>query len=138
MILITLLSCWLLNYDDFYPNWVELRVYGKTLMMNYEGDLVSLMILIIYFKLWLIVFKSWCCIGVWLLLQFIGWYDVELRCLDCEVLALRCKYYKEGQWFIYVSYHDMKMLMCWPYLYGLWWKELYSCNYYWDIMMMII
>ena len=41
-----------------YPNWVELRVDGKTLMINYEGDLVSLVIPILYFKLWLIVIKS--------------------------------------------------------------------------------
>ena len=45
------------------------------------------MISIIYFKLWLIVIKSLCCIGVYLVLGLIGWYDVELKCLyyDCEV-----------------------------------------------------
>ena len=72
-----------------YSNWVELRVDGKTLMMNYEGDLVSLVIPILYFKLWLIVIKSRCCIGVCLVLGFKGWYYVELKFLDydCEVLA---------------------------------------------------
>lgn len=35
VILLAMLSCWLLTYDDVYQNWVELRVYGKTLIMNY-------------------------------------------------------------------------------------------------------
>ena len=33
-----------------YPYGVELRVDGKTLMINYEGDLVSLVILTLYFN----------------------------------------------------------------------------------------
>ena len=39
-----------------YPYGLDLRVDGKTLMMDYEGDLVSLEIPIPYFncrKLWL-------------------------------------------------------------------------------------
>ena len=58
VILLDVLSCLLLNYYDLCTNWVELRVYSKTLMVNYEGDLVSLINLILYFKLWLIVMKS--------------------------------------------------------------------------------
>ena len=39
-----------------YPCWVEITVNGKTLMMNYEKDLVSLVILTLYLNygyLWL-------------------------------------------------------------------------------------
>ena len=68
-----------------FPNWVDLRVDGNNLMMNYEGDLVSVMIPILYFKLCLIVIKSLCCIGVCLVLELIGWYDVELNCLDYDL-----------------------------------------------------
>ncbi len=41
-----------------YDNFVELRVDGNNLMMDYEGDLVCLMIPILYLKLCLIVIKS--------------------------------------------------------------------------------
>ena len=52
--------------------------------------------------------------GVCLLLVLIGWYDVELKCLDYDLwgVDLRHKYYKDGEWFTNVPYHDMKMLMC--------------------------
>ena len=82
------------------PNWVKLRVDDKTWMMNYEGDLVSLVIHIIYFKLWLIVIKSWCCKGVCLVLGLIGWYVIELKCLDYDLwgVGLRCICYKNGGW----------------------------------------
>ena len=93
-----------------YPNWVELRVDGKTLMMNYEGDLVSLVIPILYFKLWLIVIKSWCCIGVCLVLGLIGCYDVELKCLDYVWFVrcwLICKRYKDGEGFTNVPYYEV-------------------------------
>ena len=33
-----------------HPYWVELKVYGKTLMMDYEVDLASLVIPILYFN----------------------------------------------------------------------------------------
>ena len=39
-----------------YPIWFDIKVDGKTLMMDYEGDLVSIVIPILYFnygKLWL-------------------------------------------------------------------------------------
>ena len=49
-ILLVLLSCWLLTHDDVIPNWVELRVCANNLMMKYEGNLVILMIPILYFK----------------------------------------------------------------------------------------
>ena len=83
-------------------------------MMNYEGDLVSRVIPIFYFKLWLIVIKSWCCIGLCLVLGLIGLCDVELKCLDYDLwgVGLMCKCYKDGKWFTNVPYHDMKMLMC--------------------------
>ena len=89
VIILSLLSCWLFTYDDVYPNWIKLRVCGKTLMMNYAEDLVSLMIHILYFKLWLIVIKSWCCIEVCLVVGLKGLYNVELKCpdYDCEELA---------------------------------------------------
>lgn len=50
VIQIALLSCWLLLCDDIKHYWVELKFDGKTLMMDYEGDLVSLVISTLYFK----------------------------------------------------------------------------------------
>ena len=57
---------------------------------------------------------SWCCIGVYLVLGLIGWYDVELKCLNYDLwgVGLRCKCYKDDEWFTNVPYHDMKVLMC--------------------------
>ena len=83
-------------------------------MMDYEGDLISLVIPILYFKLWLIVIKSWCCIEVCLKLGWIGWYDVELKCLDYDLwgVGLICKCYKDGEWFTNVPFHDKKMVIC--------------------------
>ena len=82
--------------------------------MNYEEDLVSLMIPILYFNLRLIVIKSWCCTWVCLVLVLIGCYDVELKCLDFDLwhVGLRCKCYKDDEWFTNVPNHDMKKLMC--------------------------
>ena len=90
-------------------NLVELRVHGKALMMSYGGDLVSLMISIIYFKMWLIVIKSWCCIGVCLVLGLIGWYDVKSKWLDYGFwgFVLRCKCYKDGEWVANVPYYEV-------------------------------
>ena len=77
--------------------------------MNYEGDLVSFMVPIFYFKLWLIVIKSWYGIGVWLVLGLIGFYDVELKCLDYDLwgVVLRCTCYKDGEWFTNVPYYKV-------------------------------
>ena len=77
--------------------------------MNYEGDLVSLVIPIIYFKLWLIIIKSWGCIGVCLVLGLIGWHDIELGCVDFDSwgVCLRCKCYKDGEWFSNVPYYEI-------------------------------
>ena len=57
-------------------------------------------------QLWLIVINSWCCIGVCLVLRLIGWYDVELKCLDYDLwgVVLSCKFYKDGEWFTNVPY----------------------------------
>ena len=50
VIQLALLSCWLVLCDDIIPllDWV--KGAGKTLMMDYEGDLVSLVISTVYFN----------------------------------------------------------------------------------------
>ena len=72
-----------------HPFWVELRVYGKTLMMDYEEDLVSLVISTLNFNYgyW------WLSDGVvskYALYQNLQvWYDVELKkCIDYGVLGV--------------------------------------------------
>ena len=38
----------------------------------------------------------------------IGWYDVELKCLDYGLwgVGLRCKCYKDGEWFTNVPFYE--------------------------------
>ena len=45
---------------------------------------------------------------------------------------LMCMWYKDAENYQYalICY---EMLLCWPHLYQLWWKDLYSYNSYWAI-----
>ena len=112
VVLIAFLTCWLLNYDVVHINGIEMTVYGKILMMNYEEDLVSLMISIIYFELWLFLIKQWCYIGEILVLGFIGWYDVELTFVDYAVRLIK----------VYMLYKDSDDHQC-----SLIWYEMLMC-----------
>ena len=85
-----------------------MTVYGKTLMINYEGDLKSLMISILYFKLWLIVIKSLFDIGVCLVLGLIGWYDIELKCLEYVARLIKVYIYIRMVMTTNVPYYDTK------------------------------
>ena len=65
-----------------HPYWVDLKVDGKTLMMDYEGDLVSLVIPILYFNCGYLRLSDDIALNHILYYDLYGWYDVELKCLD--------------------------------------------------------
>ena len=64
--------------------------------------------------------------------RIVGWYDVELKCLDYVVGCSRCMCYKncENYEWALICY---EMLKCEPHLFELWWKDLYKYNSYWAI-----
>ena len=68
--LLLVLSCLLFNYDVEHLNWIELRVYGKALMINHEEHLVSLRISVFTSNCdYMILYWSMPCI------RLIGRYD---------------------------------------------------------------
>ena len=90
-----------------------------------------------YFQLWLIVVKSWYYIGVCLILGLYGGMMLNWNVLTMLWGWLRCMWYKDGENYqcALICY---EMLMCYPHLYELWWKDYTHAILIELLMMMII
>ena len=81
----------------YSPCLVELWFDGKTLMIDYEEDLVSLRIFYLHFQLWLIVVKSWYYIWSMPYIRIIGGMMLNLIVLTMFCGWLRCMWYNDGE-----------------------------------------
>ena len=82
--------------------------------MDCEGDWGKSCDLNPLLQLWLLVLSDKVMLKYTLWWDWLGlvWCRIEMSWLWLWGVGLRCKCYKNGEWFTNVPYHDMRMLMC--------------------------
>lgn len=87
-------------------------------------------------QLWLIVIKSWCCIGVCIRIDRVVWCWIKMSWIWIVICCLRCKCYEVGIWLTVLPYYDV-IYKCSKVTYMNCNKGLWSCNSYWAMMIFI-